>query len=112
MAVVKKETRPEKVKRERDALDCFDDIVRYSRTGFASIDPDDLDVRLRWYGLYTQRPQEDGFFMLRVKIPNGIISSEQLETIGNLSLRYAKNTGDLTTRQGIQYHFVRIEDVP
>lgn len=112
MAAIKKETRPEKVKREKDALDSFEDIFRYAKSGFASIDPDDLDVRLRWYGLYTQRPQEDGFFMLRVKVPNGTLTAEQLETIGNLSVRYAKNTGDITTRQGIQYHFIRIEAVP
>lgn len=112
MALAKKETRPEKVKREKDALDCFDDILRYAKSGFASIDPDDLDVRLRWYGLYTQRPQEEGYFMLRVKIPNGTLTSEQLETIGYISVCYAQNTGDITTRQGIQYHYVRIKDVP
>ncbi|HEY0379817.1 MAG TPA: nitrite/sulfite reductase [Pyrinomonadaceae bacterium] len=112
MAVVKKETRPERVKRERDGLDCLDDLVRYARGGFSSIEPDDLDVRLRWYGLYTQRPQEEGFFMLRVKVPNGTLSALQLETLGRLSLRYARNTGDVTTRQDIQFHYVRIEDVP
>src|SRR5918999_444690 len=112
MAVVKKETRPERVKRERDALDCLDDLVRYAREGFGAIDPDDLDVRLRWYGLYTQRPQEEGFFMLRVKVPNGTLTAAQLETLGRLSLRYARNTGDVTTRQDIQFHYVRIEDVP
>src|SRR5215212_7224536 len=112
MAVVKKETRPERVKRERDGLDCLEDLVRYARAGFRSIDPDDLDVRLRWYGLYTQRPQEDGLFMLRVKVPNGTLGADQLETLGRLSVRYARNAGDVTTRQDVQLHNVRIEDVP
>lgn len=112
MAVVKKETRAEQVKRERDGLDCFEDILRYAREGFQSISEDDLDVRLRWYGLYTQRPQEEGYFMLRVKVPNGFLSNRQLEILGKLSARYANNTGDVTTRQGIQLHYVRIEDVP
>ena len=112
MTVVIKETRPELVKRERDGLDCFDDILRYARDGFQSISEDDLDVRLRWYGLYTQRPQEEGYFMLRIKVPNGTLSGSQLETLGRLSLGYAKNTGDITTRQGIQFHHIRIEDVP
>src|SRR5918993_342614 len=112
MAVVKKETKPERVKRERDALDCFEDILRYAREGFQSISEDDLDVRLRWYGLYTQRPQEDGYFMLRVKVPNGTLTSEQLETLGRVSTVYARSTGDVTTRQDIQFHYVRIEDVP
>jgi sulfite reductase (ferredoxin) len=112
MAVVKKESKPERVKRERDALDCLEDLLRYARDGFKSISEDDLDVRLRWYGLYTQRPQEEGFFMLRVKVPNGTLDSQQLETLGQLSMRYARDTGDVTTRQDIQFHYVRIEDVP
>ncbi len=112
MAAGKKENKVERVKRERDGLDCLDDLLRYARTGFASIAEDDLDVRLRWYGLYTQRPQADGYFMLRVKVPNGTLTSAQLETLGQLSVRYAQNTGDVTTRQDIQLHFVRIEDVP
>lgn len=108
----KRETRPEKVKRERDGLDCLDDIIRYAREGFQSIAPDDLDVRLRWYGLYTQRPQEDGYFMLRTKITYGTLTSEQLEKLGDISIAFAQNTGDITTRQDIQFHYVRIEDVP
>jgi sulfite reductase (ferredoxin) len=112
MAVAKKENKVERTKRERDGLDCLDDLVRYARDGFSSISEDDLNVRLRWYGLYTQRPQEEGYFMLRVKVPNGTLSIEQLEMLGHLSLRYAQNTGDVTTRQDIQFHYVRIEDVP
>lgn len=112
MAVAKKENKVERVKRERDGLDCLDELLRYAREGFSSISEDDLGVRLRWYGLYTQRPQEEGYFMLRVKVPNGTLSVEQLESLGQLSLRYAQNTGDVTTRQDIQFHYVRIEDVP
>jgi sulfite reductase (ferredoxin) len=67
---------------------------------------------LRWYGLYTQRPEEDGYFMLRVKVPNGTLSSVQLESLGRLSVQYGQNVGDVTTRQDIQFHYVRIEDVP
>ncbi|MFN2456090.1 MAG: nitrite/sulfite reductase [Pyrinomonadaceae bacterium] len=112
MAVARKENKVERVKRERDALDCFEDILRYARDGFQSIAEDDLNVRLRWYGLYTQRPPEEGYFMLRVKVPNGTLTSEQLATLGQLSVKYAQNTGDATTRQDIQFHYVRIEDVP
>jgi sulfite reductase (ferredoxin) len=108
----RKEHKNEGVKRERDGLDCLDDIVRYAREGFHSISEEDLNVRLRWFGLYTQRPQEDGFFMLRVKIPNGIVTAEQLDAMGRISLRYGRNTGDITTRQGVQFHYIRIEDVP
>lgn len=112
MVATKKENPVEKAKRERDGLDCLDDIIVYARKGFQSIDEDDLNVRLRWYGLYTQQPQEDGHFMLRIKVPGGALTAHQLETIGRLSRRYAKNTGDVTTRQGIQFHYIRIDDVP
>ncbi|HYJ47387.1 MAG TPA: hypothetical protein VEV81_12310, partial [Pyrinomonadaceae bacterium] len=101
MAVIKKENKVERAKRERDGLDCLEDLLRYAREGFSAISEDDLNVRLRWYGLYTQRPQEEGFFMLRVKVPNGTLSTRQLETLGRLSVRYAQNTGDVTTRQDI-----------
>ncbi|HVF87510.1 MAG TPA: nitrite/sulfite reductase [Pyrinomonadaceae bacterium] len=109
---VARENKVERVKRERDGLDCLDDLLVYAKNGFAGIPEEDLDVRLRWYGLYTQRPKEEGLFMLRVKIPNGTLSAEQLETLGRLSVAYAGNTGDATTRQDVQFHNVRIEDVP
>ena len=112
MTVTRKENKVERAKRVRDGLDCLEDIIRYAREGFQRIAEDDLDVRLRWYGLYTQRPQDEGYFMLRVKVPNGTLTSEQLETLGQLSLAYARNTGDVTTRQDVQFHNVRIEDVP
>ncbi len=112
MAVVRKENKVERAKRERDGLDGLAELARYAREGFQSIAEEDLDVRLRWYGLYTQRPQAEGYFMLRVKAPNGTLTSEQLETLGQLSVAYAQNTGDITTRQDIQFHYVRIEDVP
>ena len=112
MAVPKKENKVERAKRERDGLDCLAGLLTYAREGFHAIPEDDLNVRLRWYGLYTQRPQEEGFFMLRVKVPNGTLTGEQLHTLGQLSLQYAQNTGDVTTRQDIQLHYVRIEDVP
>src|SRR3569832_429695 len=101
MAVARKENRVERAKRERDGLDCLASILRYAREGFGSIDPDDLDVRLRWYGLYTQRPQEDGLFMLRVKVPAGALRADQREALGRLSVQYARGAGDVTTRQDI-----------
>src|SRR5437870_5530203 len=102
MAGARKENRVERVKRERDGLDSLVALLRYAPGGFGAIPEDDLDVRLRWYGLY----------MLRVKVPNGTLTSAQLATLGRLSVTYAQNTGDVTTRQDIQLHSVRIEDVP
>ncbi|HET9138915.1 nitrite/sulfite reductase [Actinophytocola sp.] len=99
----------------------------YAHTGFHGIDPADLRGRFRWYGLYTQRkpgidggrtatlePEEldDEFFMLRVRIDGGALTTSQLTLIGELSQTYARDTADITDRQNIQYHWIRIEDMP
>ncbi len=99
----------------------------YSKEGFASIDPDDLRGRFRWWGLYTQRrpgvppgahnslpPEEvdDEYFMLRIRMDGGALTTEQLRTIGELSRDYARGTADITDRQNIQLHWVRVEDMP
>ncbi|MGN6575604.1 MAG: nitrite/sulfite reductase [Nocardioides sp.] len=99
----------------------------YSRRGFASIDGGDLRGRFRWWGLYTQRkpgldggktgalaPEEldDEFFMLRVRSDGALLGAEQLRVLGGISTDFGRNTADLTDRQNIQYHWIRIEDVP
>ncbi|SDN54123.1 nitrite/sulfite reductase [Allokutzneria albata] len=99
----------------------------YAHRGFDSIDPGDLRGRFRWYGLYTQRkpgidggrtavlePEEldDEYFMLRVRIDGGALTTEQLRVVGEISQTYARDTADITDRQNIQYHWIRIEDVP
>ena len=52
------------------------------------------------------------YFMLRIGIPNGILSSHQLRTIGGLTRKYARNLADITTRQNIQYNWPTLESVP
>ncbi|HVW40534.1 MAG TPA: nitrite/sulfite reductase [Amycolatopsis sp.] len=99
----------------------------YAHGGFDSIDPGDLRGRFRWYGLYTQRrpgidggrtatlePEEldDEYFMLRVRIDGGALTTEQLALIGEISETYARDTADITDRQNVQYHWIRIEDMP
>ncbi|MEO7015453.1 MAG: nitrite/sulfite reductase [Leifsonia sp.] len=99
----------------------------YSKLGFDSIDPTDLHGRFRWWGLYTQRkpgidggktatlaPEEleDAYFMLRVRIDGGQLSTEQLRVIGGISTEFGRDTADLTDRQNIQLHWIRVEDVP
>ncbi|MBI1332666.1 MAG: nitrite/sulfite reductase [Armatimonadetes bacterium] len=100
----------ERIKKEKDGLDVWEDIVRYSKTGFDSIDPDDF-LRMRWYGLYQQKPNV-GHFMLRVKIPGGIITSPQAKVIGEIANIYARGITDITTRQNFQFHWLTVEDIP
>jgi sulfite reductase (ferredoxin) len=99
----------------------------YSKRGFASIDGGDLRGRFRWWGLYTQRkpgldggktgalePEEldDEYFMLRVRTDGALHGPEQLRTLGGISTDFGRDTADITDRQNIQYHWIRVEDVP
>jgi sulfite reductase (ferredoxin) len=99
----------------------------YARRGFASIDPSDLRGRFRWWGLYTQRAAgfdgtqtsrlephelEDEHFMMRVRTDGFVLGPEQLRALGEVSTAYTRGTADVTDRCNIQYHWVRIEDVP
>ena len=103
----------EQAKREDDGLNVRTRIENvYARKGFAAIWPSDLRTRFRWHGLYTQRPEADGYFMLRVRIPGGILSSEQLDVIGRISEDFGRDVADVTDRQNVQLHWIRIEDVP
>jgi sulfite reductase (ferredoxin) len=118
----------EQAKKDDDALNVRSRIETiYAHGGFASIDPSDLRSRFRWWGLYTQRrpgidggrtavldPSEldDEYFMLRVRIDGGQLTTEQLRTIADISTTYARDTADVTDRQNIQLHWVRVEDVP
>ena len=118
----------ERFKAEDDALNVRARIEQvYAREGFDSITDDDLHGRFRWWGLYTQRKPgidggrtgsmephelEDKFFMLRVRVDGGALTTEQLRTIGEVSVEFARGTADITDRQNIQLHWVRVEDMP
>ncbi|HEV2637595.1 MAG TPA: nitrite/sulfite reductase [Actinocrinis sp.] len=118
----------EQFKKDDDGLNVRARIENiYSVRGFASIDAADLRGRMRWWGLYTQRrpgidggktailePEEldDEYFMLRVRIDGGRLTVAQLRAIAHVSSTYGRNTADITDRQNIQLHWIRIEDVP
>ena len=121
MSAEAKETaaqRVERIKKERAPWSIMDDIRRYAKDGFTAIPLDDLTVRFRAWGLYTQgdgggvRGEEMPFFMMRVRTPNGILTSEMVHTIADLSDRYARSSIQITNRQNFQLHWLRIEDVP
>jgi sulfite reductase (ferredoxin) len=118
----------ERMKKDDDGLHYRARIENiYRHTGFDGIDPGDLRGRFHWWGLYTQRAPgidggrtavlephelEDPFFMLRVRVDGGLLTTAALPVLGEVSTRYACDTADLTDRQNIQLHWVRIEDVP
>jgi sulfite reductase (ferredoxin) len=118
----------ERFKKDSDGLEVRQRIIDiYSKAGFDSIDPSDLRGRMRWMGLYTQRAQgipggktavlepeelEDSYFMLRVRIDGGQLSSDQLRVIAGISTDFGRDVADVTDRQNVQLHWIRIEDVP
>ena len=101
----------EMIKAERDGLEVADDIERFAREGWESIPEADRGVRLKWVGVFY-RKQTPGYFMIRVRIPNGISNAAQLRAIGEITNRYGRAALDLTTRQQVQLRWIRIEDMP
>lgn len=118
----------EQIKKENDGLAVRERIDRiFAPGGFRAIGKQDLRSRLRWWGLYTQRTQgvpgertgsaepeelEDEFFMLRIRIDGGLMTSEQLRAIAWASEEFGRDLADVTDRQNVQLHWIRIEDVP
>ena len=118
----------ERFKKDDPGLNVRERIVnRYALAGFDSIDPTDLRGRFRWWGLYTQRRPgipggktgalddadiEDAYFMMRVRIPGGQLTAAQLRTVAGVAKEYGRDLADVTDRQNVQFHWIRIEDVP
>jgi ferredoxin-nitrite reductase len=100
----------ERLKREKFPLDILQEVPQLAAQGYERIPEEDI-VRLQWYGLYHDKPKV-GTFMMRVKIPSGILSPRGLKTIGEISLRYGRNSGELTTRQNVQLHWIRLDAIP
>jgi len=125
--IQKKETnaqRAERLKREKNPWEAFDEVRAFARQGRSSVLPEWASTYFKWWGIYTQG---DGvgatggkggeglmsdYFMMRIGIPNGIVSSGQLRVIGALARKYARNLADITVRQAIQLHWLTIESLP
>ncbi|GIP35210.1 nitrite/sulfite reductase [Paenibacillus sp. J2TS4] len=101
----------ELTKLEKDGLDVIETIInKYSLEGWESIEASDMD-RFKWAGIYQQRPKE-GFFMMRVRIPSGILTNKQAVALAEIAKDYGRDLIDVTTRQAIQYHWLTVESLP
>ncbi|MFD1178820.1 nitrite/sulfite reductase [Paenibacillus puldeungensis] len=99
------------VKLEKDGLDVIRTIIEeYAQKGYDSIPADDMD-RFKWAGVYQQKPK-DGHFMMRVRINTGILNSRQARALAEISKLYGRDLIDVTTRQAIQFHWLRVEHLP
>ncbi|AXC11838.1 Dissimilatory sulfite reductase [Acidisarcina polymorpha] len=119
-----KAQRVERLKREKNPWEAFDEVRRFAREGRASVVPEWASAYFKWWGVYTQG---DGvgatggkggeglatdYFMMRIGIPNGILNSQQLRVMGNLTRTHARNLADITVRQNLQLHWLSIESLP
>ena len=102
----------EKLKSEKDGLAVKSELDHFAQIGWEAIDETDRDHRLKWLGIFF-RPVTPGKFMMRLRLPGGIISSQQMQVLGEIVQRYGEDgNADITTRQNLQLRGIRIEDVP
>ncbi len=119
-----KTQRAERLKRALNPWEAYSEIVRFAREGYQSIPAEWLNTYFRWWGVYTQG---DGigavggkggegkavpYFMVRIRLSNGFLLSHQLRTLADLAERHARGVADITVRQNVQLHWVKIEDLP
>jgi len=119
---------PTKVERWKDetyGMEIRDHLLRFAEEGWDAIPDDEHDAwfeRFKWWGLYHQRKGQESYFMMRIGTPMGRMTPEQLRTIGEVAAEYATGPvenpefgdayADFTTRQSIQLHWIKVEDIP
>ncbi|WP_193194923.1 ferredoxin--nitrite reductase [Nostoc sp. MG11] len=102
----------EKFKAEKDGLAVKGEIEKFAALGWEAMDETDRDHRLKWVGVFF-RPVTPGKFMMRMRLPNGILTSSQMRALAGVVQRYGDDgNADITTRQNIQLRGIRIEDLP
>src|SRR5713101_9092718 len=112
-----KAQRIERQKLEKNPWRSFEELERFAREGCGSIPPEWLSTYFRWWGIYSQgdgvgavggtggEGRATKHFMVRVRIPNGIVNAPQLRTLADLTERHARGIADLTVRQNVQLHW-------
>jgi sulfite reductase beta subunit-like hemoprotein len=100
----------ERIKRDKPPLGIREELPALIAAGYERMPEEDI-VRLQWWGLYHDKPKI-GTFMLRVKIPSGILEPGKLRAIGEVSNRYGRGESELTTRQCIQLHWLELASLP
>ncbi len=102
----------EKLKAEKDGLAVRGEIDHFAQIGWEAMDEDDRTHRLKWLGIFF-RPVTPGKFMMRLRLPSGIITSPQLRVLADVIQKYGEDgSADITTRQNLQLRGIRIEDIP
>ncbi len=100
-------------------------LLEFAENGWETIPEDEHDAwfeRFKWWGLYHQRNGQESYFMMRIGPPGGVLKPGQIEVVAELAEEYAHGPVenpifgngwvDWTTRQAIQLHWIKLEDVP
>ncbi len=103
----------EQYKSDRNGLDVLHDLPEFAKYGYESIGKGDLE-RLKWWGVFLRRQSEgeSGYFMMRIRIPNGNVDAQQLRAIASITGELGRGVADITTRQQLQTRWLQIKDVP
>lgn len=119
-----KETKAQKAERlklAKNPWDAWEEVRQYAREGRGAVPPEWAEFYFKWWGVYTQGDGlgvtggKDGvgkateYFMMRIALPNGLLTSHQLRVVGQLTQKYARNLADITTRQNIQLHWLTLD---
>jgi sulfite reductase (ferredoxin) len=119
-----KAQRIERFKREKNAWQHLDEIRAFARNGHGSISPEWFATYLRAWGIYTQgdgvgviggkngEGKATDYFMVRIRIPNGLLTSSQTRAIAAIAENHARGIADITVRQNFQLHWVTVESLP
>src|SRR3984957_5052143 len=119
-----KAQRAERLKLQKNPWEAFDEVRAFARAGRSSVVPEWASLYFKWWGIYTQgdgagatggkggEGLASDYFMMRIAIPNGILSASQLRVIAGLTRKYARNLADISVRQAIQLHWLTIESLP
>jgi sulfite reductase (ferredoxin) len=118
-----KAQKAERLKREKNPWEAWDEVREFARQGRDSV-ASDWNMYFRWWGIYTQgdgngvtggvggEGKATEFFMMRIGLPNGMLTAHQLHVIADITKKYARGIADITTRQNIQLHWLTIESLP
>ncbi|HWX53594.1 MAG TPA: nitrite reductase [Verrucomicrobiae bacterium] len=119
-----KAQKAERLKREKNPWEALEEIRGFARQGHGAIPEDWLKTYFKWWGVYTQgdgagvtggsggEGKATPYFMLRIRLSNGFLSSSQLRSVALLAEKYGRGVADITVRQNIQLHWITIEDLP
>lgn len=119
-----KAQRVERLKNAKNAWEHFDEIREFARKGYAAIPPEWMGTYFRTWGVYTQgdgagvvggtggEGKSTPYFMVRIRIPNGLLRSEQVRAVADIAERHARGVVDITVRQNFQLHWVTLESLP